>query len=167
MSLKPIHTVFSLKFNGLARELATEATIIDPITKNSFKVKKAIWDTGATASVINVEIAKQMGLVATGQTNVHTANGMKVSNTYVVQLQLIKDSLIVTDLNITEGNLGPHTDMLIGMDVIAGGDFIIENEAGKTHFSYCYPPLQNKYNIYQKANTINFLNNKHNAKVRR
>jgi hypothetical protein len=43
-------------------------------------------------------------------------------------------------LNVSEGDLGPDTDFLVGIDIIAEGDFVVQNRNGKSEFSFCVPP---------------------------
>jgi hypothetical protein len=51
-------------------------------------VFSAIWDTGATNTVITENVAKQCGLAPTGMTLVQTAHGSKQANTYLVSVYL-------------------------------------------------------------------------------
>lgn len=164
MILKPIHHVFNVGYNGVARELYTEAVIQDPLTQKHLRLKRVIWDTGATSSAINTTIAQDLGLKPTGQVQIHTANGTAIANTYVINFQL-PNKVGIEGLNVSEGNLGPNTEMLVGMDVIAIGDFTVQNYAGQTHFSFCIPAFENKYSMIEKAETINPKNHKHNLKI--
>lgn len=163
--MHPIHAVFTTSYNGIAKELVSEVDVIDPISNSSVRVERAIWDTGATGSVITKGLVDKLGLVPTGQAQVHTANGSAVVNTYLIHIGLPHSRVLVQQLNVTEGKLGPNTEMLVGMDVIRHGDFIVENNGGKTRFSFCYPPFQNKYDMIEKANKINAKNAKKNAKL--
>lgn len=84
--MKPIHHVFNIEYDGLARELKSEAVIQDPISKQRIRLNKVIWDTGATNTCLNINIAKTLGLIPTGQAISHTANGPITVNTYVIDL---------------------------------------------------------------------------------
>lgn len=161
--MRPIHHVFDIGYTGVVRELRSEARIFDPLSERSLILKQAIWDTGATSTALNSSIARAFGLVATGQTLAVTANGTAVVNTYVINLGL-PQKVLIRGLNVMDGDLGDNTDLLIGMDVIAMGDFIVQNCAGMTHFSFCIPPFENKYEMVSKANQVNERNQKANAK---
>lgn len=147
------HHVFRVDFEGRARELITEAAIINPFNNRAVKVQKAVWDTGASSTAITSDIAKKLGLIPTGVTQVFTAGGIRTCNTYVITIRLPHD-VGITGLPVTEADLG-SCDMLIGMDVIALGDFTVQNKGGKTVFEFCLPPFDNKYDMMEKANTIN------------
>jgi len=162
---KPIHNVFTVAYNGIARELCTQATILDPISGKSTGLTRVIWDTGATASALNMNVISNLGLTPTGQIQVHTANGTTICATFLINL-ILPNGLTVQSLNVSGGNLGPNTEMLVGMDVISAGDFTVQNLNGKTHFSFCYPPFENKYDMLQKANTLNPKHLKHNSKLK-
>ena len=70
-------TAFTVKSNaGISNQLVTLVDVVVPNTKNAFQVK-AIWDTGATATVITENVVKALGLIPTGMSNVNTANGQR------------------------------------------------------------------------------------------
>jgi hypothetical protein len=47
------------------------------------------------------------------------------------------------NFEVTESELNsPDIDLLIGMDIIQQGDFLITNANGKTAFSFCTPSLK-------------------------
>jgi len=45
-------------------------------------------------------------------------------------------------LKVTDGDLSPNVDVLIGMDIIGLGDFAVTNKDGKTVFSYRMPSME-------------------------
>ena len=91
-------TAFTVKSNaGISNQLVTLVDVVVPNTRNAFQVK-AIWDTGATATVITENVVKALGLVPTGMSNVNTANGPAVQNTYI-KYEWDEKKGILTDLN--------------------------------------------------------------------
>jgi len=46
----------------------------------------AHFDTGATKTSIDVELAKQLNLIPTGQSPSYTAAGLRQANNYVIDL---------------------------------------------------------------------------------
>jgi hypothetical protein len=164
MNLKQTHHVFEVEYNVIMRELVTPLVIRDILSKRHLRLERVIWDTGATSSVINSNYVAQLGLIPTGQSQCHTANGVAIVNTYVVELHL-PNNVGISQLNITDGNLGPQTDMLIGMDVISLGDFAVQIRDGKTVFSFAMPPFETKYDMYEKAERVNKQIQKANAKL--
>lgn len=98
----------------------------------------AIWDTGATASVITQEVVDRLGLVATGMTKVHGFDGETTAEVYVVNIALMQD-VEFPGATVTKGKIIGGPCVLIGMDIIGKGDFAITNSNGKTTMSYRYP----------------------------
>ena len=97
--------------------MAQEVDVVVPNTKNAFQVK-AIWDTGATATVITENVVKALGLVPTGMSNVNTANGVAVQNTYIIDV-VLPTGLMVKDVTVTGAMaLSGGCEVLIGMDII-------------------------------------------------
>ena len=148
------HLVFNVAYDGIARELISPAVLVDPLSGVRVPITRAIWDTGATNSVVSIEVVEKLHLVPTGQTQVVGFGGASICNTYLVSLLLSNDTVKVEGLSVSDGDLGSD-EMLIGMDVIAMGDFTVQSFAGKTHFAFAVPPFPNKYDMLEKANSIN------------
>ena len=94
---------------------------------------KALWDTGASGSVISTTLATTLGLTPVGTRQVHHGDGMSTRNEYIVNFYLPKTVAIVGIL-ATEFPAPSHNDfaVLIGMDVLYFGDFSITNVSGQT-----------------------------------
>ena len=97
----------------------------------------AIWDTGATNCVISQAVIDACGLIPTGRTIVYSVDGQGESDTYLVNI-FLPNSVGVTGVRVTKGSF-PGADILIGMDIIAGGDFAVTNFDGITKFSFRIP----------------------------
>jgi gag-polyprotein putative aspartyl protease len=100
----------------------------------------AIWDTGATISVISQAVIDSCGLVATGMAQVHGVHGAKPTETYLVNIEL-PDKVVFTALRVTKGEIR-DADILIGMDIINQGDFSVTNCQGHSQFSYRTPSME-------------------------
>jgi hypothetical protein len=59
----------------------------------------------------------------------------------------LPNGLLIPDKRVAVCNLSPAVDMLIGMDIIALGDFCISNAAGQTLFSFVIPSLPTPINL--------------------
>ena len=127
--------------NGLLRELITDCgislanvpgTLVHPV--NGFK---ALWDTGATNTVITQEVVDKCGLKPTGMVMVHGVNSETLSETYLVDVYL-PNKVAIQGVNVTKGAL-KNAQILIGMDIITSGDFTISNKGGRTIFSFRVP----------------------------
>lgn len=98
---------------------------------------QAIWDTGATNSVISPAVVSALGLKPIGMTQVHTSNQTCLAEQYIVDIYL-PNKVVFQDVRVTNQQL-TGTPMLIGMDIIGMGDFAVSNKDGKTTFSYRWP----------------------------
>lgn len=100
----------------------------------------AIWDTGATNSVISKKVVEDLNLAPTGMIKMQGVHGVHARNTYLVCIHLPSE-VYFPALEVMEGDLG-DVDALIGMDIISKGDFAVSNANGKTTFSFRTPSLQ-------------------------
>lgn len=153
------HQAFAVEYNGLVNALITEVIVVSAFDKNKVIKINAIWDTGATNSVITPMVFKNLNLSAIDQAIVNGVNSRNIVPVSLVSIGLPNKILIpnhrVTVCNIAGG------DMLIGMDIISRGDFSICTGEQKTLFSFAMPPFENKINLVDKADKINKRNKKY------
>jgi hypothetical protein len=144
------YKAFTVRHNGLSNVISTEAFVhaafnfasvinTDPHAMGAQSFK-AIWDTGATNTAITANVAKACGLQPTGMVEVGTANGKKLSPTYLVSI-FLPNKVVFPTLTVNEADL-LGADILIGMDIIAQGDFAITNFSGKTVATFRYPSCE-------------------------
>jgi len=138
-------TAFTKNEKGLINVLKTQVNIIvdkkiNPNYKENKKQYEAIWDTGATSTVISKKLAQKLNLTSVGKTKVRTTGGIIEVNKYILGLRLPND-LKIHNVMLTAGDLG-GTDFLIGMDIITLGDFSVTNVNNKTTFSFRYPSCE-------------------------
>ncbi|MBU0684094.1 MAG: retroviral-like aspartic protease family protein [Candidatus Omnitrophica bacterium] len=153
------HHAFRIDYGGRARALVTECAIalplaIDPSRTKQFFPFKAIWDTGATSSVIAENVVTKVSLTPTGRTKTRGVHGERQVNTYIVDIGL-PNKVCIVNVKVSEGKLMDNIDVLIGMDIIQSGDFCISNSNGKTVFSYCLPPHKNPIDLLEKSLRVN------------
>lgn len=100
----------------------------------------AIWDTGATGTFISQRVVDHLNLTVTGFKYVQGALGQpERMPTYDVSIYL-PEGICITDLEVTLADLG-NEDVLIGMDIILGGDFTVTNKKRNTIFSFRFPSM--------------------------
>lgn len=99
----------------------------------------ALWDTGATRSVVSQEVAAKLELLPEGTANVYHAQGSKHVSKYFVNLGL-PNRVQVVGVEVLEGVL-EGCDVLIGMDIINMGDFAVTNRDGITMLSFQMPSI--------------------------
>jgi len=108
-----------------------------PFSPADIQQYSALWDTGATASVISTEVVNRLGLSPISQCRTYHAQGESIVNVYLVDL-LLPNHLLIRDIRVTEGHLNGF-GVLIGMDIINLGDFALTHREGKTVFSFQIP----------------------------
>ena len=139
---------FTVEYSGRARALTTEVLVssafgpsqaTDPPTIEKFN---AIWDTGATNSVVSKSVVDKCGLKPIGMAEVHTAGGTRTSEVFLVNI-FLPNKVIMQNVRATQGNLSSISgiDVLVGMDIIGRGDFAVTNMDGKTTFSFRVPSI--------------------------
>lgn len=98
---------------------------------------KAIWDTGATNTVITQKVVDDCKLQPIGMALVHGVHGSEQAETYLVNVRL-PNTVAFANVQVTKGQI-TGADALIGMDIIRSGDFAITNTNGKTVMSFRIP----------------------------
>jgi predicted aspartyl protease len=141
------HFSFTVSSDGPLRELAFDCHVskafdpADPPSHRSFRQYRAIFDTGATNSVISQRVVDGCGLKPLTMVRVHTANGEHLCEVYSVNIEL-PNRVGFPLVRVTKQTLAPHFDILIGMDIIGSGDFAVTNWNGKTVFSFRHPSIE-------------------------
>lgn len=154
------HEAFFFEYDGVVNALLTPVKLMTPTLTHQFTPDKAtyqcnaLWDTGATNTVITQVAAQSIGIQPTGQAPSIGVHGRKIVNTYLVDI-ILPNNVLFPNINVTEGFLGDNIAILIGMDIIQAGDFVIANANGKTRFSYCCPPHKNPVCLVEKSNRVN------------
>jgi len=150
------HHAFTTRYNGLARVLFNKVNVCLPVTPEEVKTQNvefkeyiAIWDTGATHSAITKKVVDDLKLQPTGVRETRHAGGKSSNNTYLVNIAL-PNKVMVPHVRVTEVQLIPDDNvsddkqpqLLIGMDIISLGDFVVTNTNTKTTFSFRIPSVQ-------------------------
>jgi len=100
----------------------------------------ALWDTGATGTVITQKVVDELGLKPTGRTKVRGVNTEKETFKYLVNV-LLPNNVGLIGITVLVGELFEF-DVLIGMDIISRGDFSISNFNNQTTFSFRLPSIK-------------------------
>ena len=136
---------FTIEHKGVIDRLKTECGICKEYDPNFEQEAiplpihncKALWDTGASKSVISANVVQALNLESFGKTLVFHADGESMLNLYYVNI-VLPNNLGSYTVKVTEGKL-TGMDVLIGMDIISQGDFSITSSKGKTKFSFQVP----------------------------
>jgi predicted aspartyl protease len=101
-------------------------------TSDDIRVYKALWDTGATETLISSKIITELNLEKTGEVEVSTINGTLNSKRFSCGLLLENHSKSI-NIQPAEYPYRRECDVIIGMDIIQHGLFIINK--GKFSFT--------------------------------
>ena len=102
--------------------------IITPI--NLFKTSEkiitynALWDTGATESLISSKVVSDLMLIKYGEVEISSIDGIKKVNRYICNI-LLNDHSKSISLSPAEFSFRKECDMIIGMDIIKHGLFVL------------------------------------------
>lgn len=159
-------TAFTTKVRGIVPVLQNQihvSEVYDPKSGGPEPTRRpyiAIWDTGATGTVISRNIAQELNIQPTGRVRVRAVGaGDQVNeyetNTYLVNVYL-PNNVAIVGVRASEGTVG-DADVLLGMDIITGGDFAITNHDGETHWTFRFPSNES----IDFVEEINEYNKKH------
>ena len=138
---------FTVEANGTLRSLETPAVIckaFDPANEKSPPNPKeymAIWDTGATNSLITEKVVNECSLAQISIVEVHTASGTEMAEVYLVNIGL-PNKIMMPGVRVSKGTIFGNCEVLIGMDIISRGDFALTNKDGKSMFSFRMPSME-------------------------
>jgi hypothetical protein len=116
---------------------------------------EAIWDTGATNSVITQDVIDACALAPIGMVQTHGVHGSAFAEVYLVNIYL-PNQVMFHSIRVTKGIL-PDAQILIGMDLIMQGDFAVTNFQGLTKFSFRVPSMRH----------IDFVQEHHDRELRK
>jgi len=121
----------------------------------------AIWDTGATNSVITQNVVNSFGLQPITMTLVSGVGGDEMAEVYLVNIYL-PNKVLFPHIRVTKGKLR-DADMLIGMDIMNQGDFAVTNRGGITKFSFRVPSEADIDFVQQHRQNASRVNVGHNG----
>ena len=136
--------VLNREYDSLVNVIQTDSIImpsIDEITKSGqlkyTQVSSMVWDTGATNTLISSQVVDALELVPLKESLVEGVGGIVKSLVYEISLYLAND-IVFKNVKALCSDIGDY-DLVVGMDIIAQGDFGVSNNQGKICFSYRYP----------------------------
>ena len=150
---------FNVAYPGRTNALVSEVDISSafepslPPSDSELKKYLAIWDTGATNSVITQKVVQECDLKPIAVTKVNTAGEESLSNVYLAGIWL-PNKVRIPQVRVTEGIIGGGVEVPIGMDIICMGDFAVTNKDGKTNFTFRIPSLECLNFVKQKPSLI-------------
>jgi predicted aspartyl protease len=148
---------FRVEYNSIKDSLKTNVTVSAVFSSVPVKsrVITALWDTGATHSVIDNKIAEILGLTPVDLGIISGVNSVSLANITLLHIYL-PNNILVENHRVTIADV-KNGDMLIGMDIICRGDLMICNSGAKTSFSFVVPPFNDNPDWVEKSNALNTL----------
>jgi hypothetical protein len=153
----PQFNAFTTKANGLVNVLQSNVSVLQPVPGKESKIETfvAIWDTGATSSVVTPKVVANLGLIPSGKTNLLGVTGTKNdADTFLVSI-ILPNQVRVDGVRVAEvPQLTGNADILIGMDIITIGDFSLTNVDKKTVFTFRFPSIKT-IDYVEEVNKLN------------
>ena len=113
---------FRLKCPADNAEIATKVEVCAPGNGKGV-ICRAIWDTGATGSMIAADVAEKLNLRPLGETRILGVHGAQKAKVYKVDVVFPQAGVILPGVRVSEADSGGGFDLLIGMDIIGRGMF--------------------------------------------
>lgn len=107
------------------------------IPSKVYTSKKALWDTGATNTLISSKVVRELELKPYGKSGFSSANGVVDTNLYEIHLGIPSAGVVCNVLALEKDD--EDYEVVIGMDVISQGDFAFSNHDGHSTFSFRLP----------------------------
>jgi hypothetical protein len=164
MSSKDKYLVFTERYKKpvkefeIAIEISPASALIGDTTSAAMTVK-AIWDTGATCTVINPSVQKNLNLCAVRRAIAKGVNSIEYADVVPIDINLPNGFIVRNILALVADINSGGSDVLIGMDIITQGDSAISSTGGETVFSFVMPPLKEGINLHELAAEANRKSN--------
>lgn len=129
-----------MKADGSPKTLDTPCRVA-PAGGDQFEEFKAIWDTGATGSLITQTVVDKCGLKPLGPAfigHAGLAEEPEETESYLVDIRIFQ--FTVRGVPVLRGGYS-GADVLIGMDIINAGDFAITHKNGNSKFTFRVPSI--------------------------
>jgi predicted aspartyl protease len=98
----------------------------------------AIWDTGATSSMISVSMARKLQLNPIGMTQIAGVHGVANAKIYNIDI-IFKNGFTIENIKVSEASNFGGFDLLVGMDIIKRGVFLIDGTDGELKVLFQFP----------------------------
>jgi len=152
---------FTSRAKQIAKEITCPVDIVCPgkLCSDGLDKKvtiKALWDTGATISSIDRDLAQSLSLIPIGKLPVFHADGRSIQDVYTVNVNLLSRKFVINVGKAVSGSFsGQDFKMLIGMDIISLGDFFFGRCMGSegyevSYFSFAIPSIDRKIDFVKE-----------------
>ncbi|EGN55852.1 hypothetical protein PRBRB14_02260 [Hallella multisaccharivorax DSM 17128] len=117
--------------------IVTPLRVYNNLTKSSMVVN-ALWDTGASQSLVSERIVNELGLEEASEMHSATANGnMRRMTTLCFALPGDRDYMAYVEAAILPDAIGA-AEFVIGLDIITMGNLLFEQVSGDTILKFIF-----------------------------
>ncbi|MDR1575726.1 MAG: retropepsin-like domain-containing protein [Treponema sp.] len=156
---------FTQSYTTSAIKLITPVSIL-PIASRDKSLRgvpvslEALWDTGAMKTCMRPELRDRLKLqmYRIGSSVTMEGIGGKVKADFTIVLLFLTRNFGIEYCPVYVLDFPGSADIIIGMDIIRLGDFVVCNADSKTSFSFAMPPFQDRINFADKAEALNRQN---------
>jgi hypothetical protein len=147
----PNRQVLQYRFTSIPNRIATAVCLYSTTLAGTLPLTtKGIWDTGAQKSIITPYLAGLLKVQPVNRIIMGGITGKSPADIVMITLEIPNHSTHKNlEVAVCPFNTDPNSDihMLIGMDIIAQGDFVLSNGNGYTLFSFATPASSNKIDL--------------------
>lgn len=136
--------VLNKEYHHLVNAIQTDCIVmpsVEEITQSKrlryTEIESMVWDTGATNTLISSQVVEALGLASIEKSLVEGVGGIIKSAVYNISIYLA-DNIVFKNVKVLCSDIGDY-DLVVGMDIIAQGDFVISSNKGQVCFSFRYP----------------------------
>jgi len=150
---------FQENYGLKVREIITFVNLFSVSSPDKGIRIKAVWDTGATNTVVAPDIANQLKLSQIDTAKIVGVNSESdegvVAPVALVHISLPNNILLRYKRVSIAKKIAGGVEMLIGMDIITLGDFLISNANQETSFSFVMPSFPDQPDWLERSRRIN------------
>ncbi len=163
---KKYHALRAKSVGGYAREIGSDAQIKIPDIYKGFNHDPidtmSIWDTGATNSMISEALCSRLGTPPVSRTKIQGINRVEEKPVHLIDV-ILPGGVVLLNVRVAVAkkisSAGDKYGLLIGMDIIALGDFCItaykdNNGIDSTLFSFRIPHGPKPIDFVDEINTF-------------
>ena len=160
MTLRIEHRAFSMSYDRLIYDLIAPVKILPLLSqppRSNTVATNALWDTGSQITCIKPGMSNKLSLRSYGADDHITLSGIGGSTTASITVinLFLTPNFVIESCPVYVIDFPGNADVLIGMDIISMGDFVVCNADGKTSFSFAVPPFADRINLADKADAVN------------
>ena len=149
-------------YNCLTNKLSSTVCILplasfDKDIRNIPVELKVLWDTGASLTFIKPRIRDKLKLCmfkTDASAEIAGLGGIFKADFSIASI-ILTENLKIDYCPVHVLDYPVNYDMVIGMNIINMGDFMVNNTDNKTSFSFVAPPLPERFSLIERAEIYN------------